>query len=59
MARTLTLTKINVNYAARPDFLTLLEAGERGNIVDDVTFITIFLVSFNIQSFDVCYTGYP
>ena len=36
----------DVIYEEISNFLTLLEAGEWGN-VDDTTFITIFLVSFN------------
>ena len=34
----------NVNFASRPYF------SEQGNVDDDATFITIFLVSFNLQS---------
>ena len=34
----------NINFACRPYF------SEQGNVDDDVTFITIFLVSFNQQS---------
>ena len=34
----------NVNFASRPYF------SEQGNVDDDATFTTIFLVSFNLQS---------
>ena len=34
----------NINFASRPYF------SEQGNVDDDATFITIFLVSFNLQS---------
>ena len=36
----------NINFASRPYMYFL----EQGNVDDDATFITIFLVSFNLQS---------
>ena len=36
----------NVNFASRP----YMYFSEQGNVDDDATFITIFLVSFNLQS---------
>ena len=35
----------NINFASRPYF------SEQGNVDDDATFMTIFLVSFNLQSY--------
>ena len=36
----------NINFASRP----YMYFSEQGNVDDDATFITIFLVSFNLQS---------
>ena len=37
----------NINFASRP----YMYFSEQGNVDDDATFITIFLVSFNLQSY--------
>ena len=54
----------NINFASRP----YMYFSEQGNVDDDATFITIFLVSFNLQScclmqsavcsLQMSYTGY-